>query len=340
MTSRRLLKSILLQRTQALRFSTQVFDRQLKKRQRQFTLNKLDESSYYNYLRHESSRRLLDRVEDITKTFPEALEIGCYDGFLYDLVNEQPSMRSDAGGIGGIERLTQCDYSYNEELTASISREKIGGNIGKGVFVKRDYLQCDEEFLPFRDNSFDIILSSLHFHWTNDLQNTFRRINDILRPDGVFIASVLGNDTLKELRHCFYLAETERKGGVSLHTSPLILSSDVAALMQSSNFNLPTIDVDTVTVSYPNAFVLMEHISRMGEGMAALNRQYSVGKDTMIAMASIYQDLYGMEDGSVPATFEFIYMIGWKHHESQQKPCKRGSASRSLKELSKDSQKS
>lgn len=27
--------------------------------------------------------------------------------------------------------------------------------------------------------------------------------------------------------------------------------------------------------------------------------------------------MYGNEDGSVPATFEILYMIGWKPHESQ-----------------------
>lgn len=29
------------------------------------------------------------------------------------------------------------------------------------------------------------------------------------------------------------------------------------------------------------------------------------------------EDMYSNEDGSVPATFEILYMIGWKPHESQ-----------------------
>lgn len=27
--------------------------------------------------------------------------------------------------------------------------------------------------------------------------------------------------------------------------------------------------------------------------------------------------MYGNEDGSIPATFEILYMIGWKPHDSQ-----------------------
>lgn len=28
-------------------------------------------------------------------------------------------------------------------------------------------------------------------------------------------------------------------------------------------------------------------------------------------------EMYGSEDGSVPATFQILYMIGWKPHKSQ-----------------------
>ncbi|MEQ2237087.1 NADH dehydrogenase [ubiquinone] 1 alpha subcomplex assembly factor 5 [Ilyodon furcidens] len=54
----------------------------------------------------------------------------------------------------------------------------------------------------------------------------------------------------------------------------------------------------------------------------------------------IVSEMYGNEDGSVPATFEILYMIGWKPHESQAKPAKRGSATVSFGDLSKISRPS
>mmetsp|Transcript_17728 Transcript_17728/g.48683 ORF Transcript_17728/g.48683 Transcript_17728/m.48683 type:complete len:110 (+) Transcript_17728:150-479(+) len=105
--------------------------------------------------------------------------------------------------------------------------------------------------------------------------------------------------------------------------------------MQAAEYALPTIDVDTVTISYPDAFTLMEHIVNMGEGNAAFNRQFFVGRETMLAMAAIYQETFGVEDGSVQATFEIIYVIGWSPHDSQPKAYYRGSASASLKDLGK-----
>jgi NADH dehydrogenase [ubiquinone] 1 alpha subcomplex assembly factor 5 len=77
----------------------------------------------------------------------------------------------------------------------------------------------------------------------------------------------------------------------------------------------------------------MEHIQQMGEGNANWNRQFHVGKDTFLATAAIYQHLYGLEDGTVPATFQIISFIGWAPDQSQPKACSRGSAQRSLKDL-------
>jgi NADH dehydrogenase [ubiquinone] 1 alpha subcomplex assembly factor 5 len=102
--------------------------------------------------------------------------------------------------------------------------------------------------------------------------------------------------------------------------------------MQDAGFNLPTIDIDTITVSYPDAISLMEHLVCMGEGSASINRQFAVGRDTFLSMASIYQQLYGLDDGSVRATFEIIYIIGWRPDASQPKACQRGSAKQSMRD--------
>lgn len=301
--------------------STNVFDRQLKRRQWAHCLNNLPDHSYYEYLREESARQITDRLEDITRSFPFALELGSYNGTLGEMIQSGQGLQG-IGGIGGIQHLIQASSSH--KLTTK-------SHSGQPVAVTN--MMIDEEFLPFKEDSFDLVLSSLHMHWVNDLPSALSQVFRVLKPDGAFIASFLGGNTLQELRHCLYLAELERKGGVSPHCSPLLLASDIAALIQSAGFAMPTVDVDTVTVSYPDAFSLMEHIWKMGEGHATFSRQFQVGRDTFLAMAAIYQKLYGLEDGSVKATFEMIYTIGWKPHASQPKPCKRGSAQRSLKDL-------
>ena len=145
--------------------------------------------------------------------------------------------------------------------------------------------------------------------------------------------SMIGGTTLPELRIAMVLAELEREGGVGAHVGPFVELSDVGSLLQSAGFNLPTIDVDTIRISYPNAAVLMEHLQRMGEGNASLRRQERTGKDVFLAAACIYDEMFHLEtdepgaERDVEASAQVIFAIGWSPHVSQQKPLQRGTAS-------------
>jgi len=93
------------------------------------------------------------------------------------------------------------------------------------------------------------------------------------------------------------------------------------------------VDVETIKINYENPFTLMRDLKGMGENNAVEKRRSNVSRDTFISAAAIYQSLYGNKDGSVPATFEIVYLIGWSPHSSQPQPKRRGSAQISLKTL-------
>ena len=87
-------------------------------------------------------------------------------------------------------------------------------------FVERRVIQTLES-LPLEDSSVDCVISNLALHWINDLPGIMVQINRSLMSDGLFLAAMLGGDTLFELRGSIQLAEQERKGGVSPHISPM-----------------------------------------------------------------------------------------------------------------------
>ena len=314
------------------RFSSQkeVFDRSLKTRQRDWSFG-IEESEYYDYLRAEAADRLVGRLEDISREFPMAIDLGGHRGHISKSILEKSTEVETYGVLGGIKKLVQCDVSA---AACAAMRE----NASKHSMFETEVLQIDEEgkgLSSLESESFDLVMSSMSLHWVNDLPSTLREAKRILKPDGCFIGCMLGGSTLQELRYSFYLAEQERSGGVSPHMSPFALPRDVASLMQGAGFNLPTIDIENISIGYPNAIALMEHLGRMGEGNASINRNLTVGTDAFLATAATYQSLYGLADGTVPASFQLIYMIGWAPHASQPVPLKRGSASRSMKELEK-----
>lgn len=199
--------------------------------------------------------------------------------------------------------------------------------------MTRDVL-ADEESLTYESNSFDAVLSSLSLHWINDLPSVLRQVNNILKPDAPLIAAMFGGDSLFELRTSLQLADLERRGGVSTHTSPLADVRDIGGLLQSAGFKLLTVDVDDIVVDYPSIFELMQDLQAMGESNAVLGREGPISRDTLLAADAIYKALHGNEDGmSVPATFRMIYLIGWKEGPNQREPEKRGSGQVDMRDV-------
>lgn len=193
---------------------------------------------------------------------------------------------------------------------------------------------ADEEHLPYEANTFDAVLSSLSMHWINDLPSVLAQINHVLKPDCPFIGAMFGGDTLFELRTSLQLADLERRGGVSPHVSPLADVRDMGGLLQKAGFKMLTVDVDDITVDYPDTFALMQDLQAMGESNAIIGREPgAIKKDVLLANEGIYRELHGNKDGSIPATFRIIYMIGWKEGPNQQTPLARGSGQVNMKDI-------
>lgn len=156
-----------------------------------------------------------------------------------------------------------------------------------------------------------------------------------LRRDGCFLGAVFGGDTLFQLRCSLQLAEQERFGGMGTHVSPFMQGHDLANLMSRAKFNMVTLDMDSIIVNYPTMFELMDDLKGMGENNA-IKSVTPLTRDTLLAASAIYQSQYANEDGSIPATFQILYFIGWKPDPSQPKPLARGSAPKGIN-VKKDS---
>jgi SAM-dependent methyltransferase len=186
---------------------------------------------------------------------------------------------------------------------------------------------ADEEMLPFRDESVDLVVSALALQFVNDLPGTLVQIRRALKPDGLFLAVLVGGESLNELRTAFAEAEAEIEGGVSPRVAPFADLRDLGALLQRAGFALPVTDVDRLTVRYASPLGLMRDLRHMGAGNALVERRRSpLRRATLRRVLEIYGDRFADADGRVRATFDLIWLLGWAPHESQQKPLAPGSA--------------
>ncbi|XP_068648628.1 putative methyltransferase At1g22800, mitochondrial [Aristolochia californica] len=294
-----------------------IFDRDLKRTQR-------DRAAWLCHGKDtfvdSVAENLLDRLEDCKKTFPTALFLG----------GSMEALRRLLRGRGGVEKLTMMDMSYDMVKRCRTAEAEMADN-----HIETSFVVGDEEFLPIRESSLDLVISCLGLHWTNDLPGAMIQCRMALKPDGLFIAAILGGETLKELRIACTIANMEREGGISPRVSPLAQVRDAGNLLTRAGFTLPGVDVDEYTVRYDSALDLIEHLRAMGETNALVQRNNILKKETALATAAIYQSMFAAEDGTVPATFQVIYMTGWREHPSQQKAKRRGSATISFEDIQK-----
>jgi SAM-dependent methyltransferase len=189
------------------------------------------------------------------------------------------------------------------------------------------FVAADEEAPPFGNATLDLVVSALALQFVNDLPGVLVQIRRALKPDGLFLAALIGGETLTELRQSFAEAESDIEGGVSPRVAPFADLRDLGALLQRAGFALPVTDVDRVTVRYDSVFGLMHELRRMGATNALLARRRTpLKRGTLMRMAEIYTQRFADDDGRLRATFEIIWLSGWAPHPDQQQPLKPGSA--------------
>ena len=278
-----------------------VFDRTLLRRRRERAARDWNRRAF---LKREIAERLVERLDDVRRNFALALDLG----------------------------------SHGDEIAAALARRNTVGHLvradlGQGFACRAQgpAVVADEELLPFAPESFDLVLSAMTLHWVNDLPGTLIQIGRILKPDGLLLAAMLGGATLWQLRQALAAAESEIEGGLSPRVSPFADLRDAAGLLQRAGFALPVADSETVDVEYSDALALMRDLSAMGEGNLVVERRRGLARrSTLLRAAEIYGERFTLPSGRVVASFEVLFLHGWRPHASQPQPLRPGTAGHRL----------
>ena len=278
-----------------------LFDRKLLRARRARFAH---EVAGHAFLLAQVAREITERVGLMLRSFPLALDLGAYHGLLGGSVSQVPSVGETIYAESVLELAALCP---------------------------RPSLVCDEDLLPIKDASLNLIVSGLALHRVNDLPGALIQIRRALAPDGLFMAAVLGAGALLELRRALLAAEAETQSGASPRVAPFGDVREYGALLQRAGFALPVADAETIMVAYATPRDLMREIRALGGGNVLLARTRTpLPRKTLERAESLYRERHGLPDGRVGATFEIVYLSGWGPDPSQQKPLEPGSAARRL----------
>ena len=250
------------------------------------------------------AREIAERVELMLRPFPLALDLGAYHGLLGRQVAALPSVGTMIWAESALAFAALCP---------------------------KPSLVCDEDLLPFKDASLNLVISGLALHRVNDLPGALVQIRRALAPDGLFIAALLGAGALIELRRALLEAEAETEGGASPRISPFGDVREYGALLQRAGFALPVADAETLEVLYKSPRELMREVRALGGGNVLLARSRKpLSRQTLQRAEELYRARHATPDGRVKASFEIVYLAGWGPDPSQQQPLKPGSAAQRL----------
>jgi SAM-dependent methyltransferase len=253
----------------------QVFDRRAVRRHRDRAAGRVGEVAD---LLDDAAARLLDRLDDTTRRFTRALDVGGRG-----IVAPKLAAR-------GIPTLA-CDLA--PAMAARAGAPAVA---------------ADEEWLPFAPASFDLVVASLSLHWVNDLPGTLIQLRQALRPDGLLLASLPALGTLGELRTALASAEAALRGGAAPRVSPFPTLRDCAALLQRAGFALPVADMEELTVQYADPLRLLRDLQAAGEANAVALRDRRTPPRALFpaALAAL-----PMAEGRVAATLRLAVLTGW-----------------------------
>ena len=223
--------------------------------------------------------RLIERLDDTTRTFRQAL---------------------DLGGRGVVAPRLRARGM--EVVSADLSARMA-------ALSGRPCVAADEEWLPFAPASFDVVVANLSLHWVNDLPGALIQIRRALRPDGLFLGSLPALGTLGELRTALNEAEASTRGGVSPRVSPFPDLRDLAGLLGRAGFAVPVADVEDVTLSYRDLLGLLSDLRAAGETNATRERDRRRPDPALFASAA--GAMAAGADGRIPVTLRLGTVTGW-----------------------------
>jgi malonyl-CoA O-methyltransferase len=155
--------------------------------------------------------------------------------------------------------------------------------------------------------------------WCGAPDAVFCEVQRVLRPGGFFAFSTFGPDTLRELREAWRAADGHT------HVNRFIDLHDLGSALGRAGLTEPVLDVERISVDYPDVMTLMRDLKAIGAHNVTAGRSRGLtGRQALRRMTDAYEAL--RRDGSLPASYEIIYGAAWGGERAPAGPRSRSEA--------------
>jgi malonyl-CoA O-methyltransferase len=231
---------------------------------------------------------LRERLQGIRLQPQTILDLGCGTGHCAISLKEAYPFAKIVGLDRSYGMLKQAQFKIQKDELSEI--HCLGGQA---------------EVLPFREHSFELVYSNLMLHWSTDFLAALKELRRILKPGGLLLFSLVGADTLKELRYCWAQADDNPH----VHVFPDM--HDLGDSLLQAKFVDPVMDVEYFTLLYSNVFYLMKDLKELGVQNLSIDRQRGLTSKKALQTVIQSYETFRNPEGKLPATWEVIYGHAW-----------------------------
>lgn len=183
---------------------------------------------------------------------------------------------------------------------ASVHTADPGYAIARSV----DGIQCDEDRLPFADQSVDLVLSVGTLDSVNDVPGALVLIRRILKPGGLFLGALAGAGSIPRLRKA--MNEGSNDGVARFH--PQIDVRAAGDLLARAGFVLPVADLDIVSARYRDADALLVDLRANGL-RNVMSKRRALSRSQMAIVRKRFSD--SEINGKTAEQFGILYLTAW-----------------------------
>lgn len=178
----------------------------------------------------------------------------------------------------------------------------FAGEWQRSHFDERETIDCEGKF--------DLIVALMGLHTLNDLPGALVQIRQKLKPGGLFLGSLLGGETLHELREALIMGEEAAGIPPTRRIAPFADVPALGQLMARVRFLMAVADAERTCVHYQTLAGLITDLRAMGE-TGILKDHTPLRRTAWAAAQAIYATQHATAEGRLKASFEIVYLTGW-----------------------------
>ncbi|HQR04191.1 MAG: methyltransferase domain-containing protein [Proteobacteria bacterium] len=235
-----------------------------------------------------------------------AAEVGRRMAERLDVIRLVPGCFADIGCATGTGmRALQTRYPQALPLALDYARPMLDEVRRRSPLLQRlrgrgpRLINADVRALPLRPRSVDLIWSNLMLHWLDDPLPAFREMHRTLATNGLLMFSMLGPDTLRELRAAATAC------GIVPPLRRFHDMHDIGDMLVAAGFADPVMDMEMITLTYRSPRSLLRDQRHLGVRDGLLGalpwRQWR-------RIFTVWQSA----GSPLPACFEIVYGHAWK----------------------------